>query len=122
MIIEVMCRIADGPLRPAELEINQSTAPLVSWSVHTDGASEADDLRGTDLAIELHFPDDIVWTGEVYPVAGVEPDNQVPGQPAGQAPARKMQLRGTGPLREDSMVLHADVVAKRLDAMVARQT
>jgi hypothetical protein len=31
MIIEVMCRIADGPLRPGELEITQAAAPLVNW-------------------------------------------------------------------------------------------
>ena len=40
MMIEVMCRIADGPLRPGELEIAQEAEPLVSWSVITRELSE----------------------------------------------------------------------------------
>ncbi|MGH3672671.1 MAG: hypothetical protein ACRDSH_18900 [Pseudonocardiaceae bacterium] len=61
-----------------------------------------------ELAVELHFSDSTIWTGEAYPVAESEP----PGQP----PAT-VRLRGTGPLREDSFPLHADVVMRRLGAM-----
>ncbi|MDQ2881769.1 MAG: hypothetical protein M3Y48_11240 [Actinomycetota bacterium] len=102
MIIEVMCRIADGPLRPGELEITQRAGPLVSWSVSTRDGSEAWDPQGKDLAVELRFPDNTVWTGEAYPVEG-------------------MQLRGSGALSEDSFPVHADVVVKRIDAMLANR-
>ncbi|MGH3990435.1 MAG: hypothetical protein ACRDTZ_24420, partial [Pseudonocardiaceae bacterium] len=77
MIIEVMCRIADGPLRPGELEVTQTAVPLLSWSVNTRDVAEAWDLRGKDLAVELHFPDNTVWTGEAYSVADIEPEHQV---------------------------------------------
>ncbi len=119
MIIEVMCRIADGPLRPGELEVTQAAAPLVSWSVNTRDASEAQDLQGNDLAIELHFPDNTVWTGEAYPVAGIEPVHQVPGQPLGHEFPLKLQLRGIGALSENSIPMHADVVVQRIEAMLA---
>ena len=115
MVIEVMCRIAGGPLRPAELEIDQEAEPLVSWSVSTRDVSEERDWRGKDLAIEVHFPDNTVWTGEAYPVA----DHQVPGQ---QPESRlKVQLRGIGALSEDSIPVHSDAVAKRINAMLANR-
>lgn len=104
MIIEVMCRIADGPLWPGELEVTQAAAPLVSWSVNSRDVAEAWDLPDDTLAIELHFPDTTVWTGEVYPVADVQPD---------------VKLRGIGPLSENSIPVHADVVVKRIDTMLA---
>ncbi len=104
MIIEVMCRIADGPLRPGELEVTQAAAPLVSWSVNSRDGSEAWELPDDTLPIELHFPDNTVWTGEVYPVAYVEPN---------------VKLRGIGPLSEDSIPVHADVVIKRIETMLA---
>ncbi|MGH3692768.1 MAG: hypothetical protein ACRDRX_01980 [Pseudonocardiaceae bacterium] len=106
MIIEIMCRIADGPLRPGELEVTQVAVPLVSWSVNSRDGSEAWDLPGNDLAIELHFPDSTVWTGEVYPMEDIEPE--LPS---------KVHLRGTGPLSENSMPLHAEVVMQRIRAM-----
>lgn len=99
----MMCRIADGPLRPGELDVSQAVVPLVSWSVSThDGAEEG------ELHVELHFPDSTIWTGEAYPVAASEQ--------AAQPPAT-VRLRGTGPLRENSIPLHADVVMKRLQAL-----
>ena len=52
-MIEVMCRIADGPLGPGELEIAQEADPLVSWSVITRELSEEGDWQGKDLAVEL---------------------------------------------------------------------
>ncbi|MDQ3764347.1 MAG: hypothetical protein M3460_23075 [Actinomycetota bacterium] len=118
MIIKVTCRIAGGPGRPGELEVAQAAAPLVSWSVNTRDASEAWELLGSDLAIELRFPDNTVWTGEAY-LADAEPDHQVPGQPCEQEFPLKVQLRGTGPLRENSIPLHADVVNQRIRAMSA---
>lgn len=119
MIIEVMCRIADGPLRPGKLEVTQAAAPLVSWSVDTRDRSEARDLQGNDLAIELHFPDNTVWTGEVYPVADIEPDHQALEQPPQHEFPLKVQLRGIGALSENSIPVHADVVVRRIDAMLA---
>ncbi|MDQ2791255.1 MAG: hypothetical protein M3Y73_16660 [Actinomycetota bacterium] len=118
MIISVMCRIADGPLGPGELEVTQAAAPLVSWSVSTRDGSEAWDLQGKDLAVELRFPDNTVWTGEAYPVASIESDRQVPGQPLEQEFPLKVQLRGIGALSENSIPVHADVVVKRIDAML----
>ncbi|PZS23496.1 MAG: hypothetical protein DLM60_02575 [Pseudonocardiales bacterium] len=113
-----MCRIADGPLGPGELEVTQAAAPLVSWSVSTRDGSEAWDLQGKDLAVELRFPDNTVWTGEAYPVASIESDRQVPGQPLEQEFPLKVQLRGIGALSENSIPVHADVVVKRIDAML----
>ncbi|MGH3427942.1 MAG: hypothetical protein ACRDRI_02915 [Pseudonocardiaceae bacterium] len=121
MIIDVLCRIADGPLRPGELEVTQAAAPLVSWSVSTRDGSETWDLQGKDLAVELHFLDNTVWTGEAYPVAGVEPDHQAPGQPPEHEFPLKVQLRGIGALSENSIPVHADVVVKRIDAMLANR-
>lgn len=121
MIIEVMCRIADGPLRPGELKITQAAAPLVSWSVNTRDVSEASDLQGKDLAIELHFPDNTVWTGEAYPVVDVEPDHQGSGQPPEHEFPLKVQLRGIGALSENSIPVHADVVVQRIQAIGARE-
>ncbi|MGH3873954.1 MAG: hypothetical protein ACRDSR_21025 [Pseudonocardiaceae bacterium] len=109
MIIEVMCRIADGPLGPGELEVTQAGVPLVSWSVNAHDVSQARDLRGQDLAVELHLSDDTVWTGEAYS-ADLEPE----------APLR-MQLRGIGPLSENSVPVHADVVVQRIDALLAER-
>jgi len=111
MMIEVMCRIADGPLRPGELEIAQEADPLVNWSVSTRDLSEERDWQGKDLAIEIHFPDNTVWTGEAYPVA----EHEVPGQPPESR--LKVQLRG---LSEDSIPVHCDAVAKRINAMLAK--
>ncbi|MFN2495358.1 MAG: hypothetical protein ABR608_05560 [Pseudonocardiaceae bacterium] len=118
MIIDVMCRIADGPLRSGELEITQAAVPLVSWSVNTRDVSEAGDLQGRDLAIELHFPDTTVWTGEAYPVADVGPDHQAPVPSEHKSPWT-VQLRGIGALSENSIPMHADVVIQRIQAMVA---
>lgn len=117
MIIEVMCRIADGPLRPGELEITQSAVPLVSWSVSTRDVSEAGDLQGRDLVIELHFPDTTVWTGEAYLVADVESDHQASGS-AEHTSSGTVQLRGIGALSENSIPVHSDVVMQRMQAMV----
>jgi hypothetical protein len=108
MIINVMCRIADGPFKPSELEVTQSAVPLVSWSVHSREGSGAWDVHGDNLAVEIHFPDSTVWTGEAYPMADAEPGHDSPS---------KVQLRGTGPLRENSIPLHADVVMQRITAM-----
>ncbi|HXT43347.1 MAG TPA: hypothetical protein VN748_04410 [Pseudonocardiaceae bacterium] len=111
--IEVMCRIADGALRPGELVVTQRVAPLVSWCVSTRVSSPAGALG--DVTVELHLPDDTVWTGEVYPVVDGELDREEPGEsPEHQFPF-KAQLRGTGPLRENSIPIHADVVVKRLE-------
>ena len=118
MNIEVMCRIADGPLRPGELEVTQPVAPLVSWSVNTRDRSQVADQMGSNVPIELHLPDSTVWTGEAYPVADVEPDDEVSGEPSEQQFPLKVQLRGTGPLRENSIPLHADVVVQHLDALL----
>ena len=117
MIIEVMCRIADGPLRPGELEITQAVGPLVSWSVDTRDFSEAGDRQGRDLAVELHFPDPTVWTGEAYPVADVESDHPAPGPSEHKSPGR-VQLRGIGALSENLIPVHSDVVMQRVQAMV----
>ena len=111
MTIEVMCRIADGPLTPAELKVSQSAVPLVAWSVDIPNVSQARDLQGKDLTIELHFPDNTVWTGEAYSVADIGPHHQASGQP--------LQLRGIGPLSENSIPVHSDVVIKRINAMSA---
>ncbi|MGH3837195.1 MAG: hypothetical protein ACRDSF_16070 [Pseudonocardiaceae bacterium] len=121
MIIEVMCRVADGPLRPGELEVTQTAVPLVSWSVNTRDVSEAWDLQGKDLAVELHFSDNTVWTGEAYSVADIEPDHQVPGQPPEHEFPLKVQLRGIGALSENSIPVHADVVVQRIDALLAKR-
>lgn len=120
MIIEMMWRIADGPLRPGELEITQAVGPLVSWSVNTRDISEAGDLHGRDLAIELHFPDTTVWTGEAYPVADVESDHQAPGPAERESPGT-VQLRGIGALSENSIPVHSDVAMQRIQAMVDKQ-
>jgi hypothetical protein len=121
MIIEVLCRIADGPLKPGELEVTQAVAPLVSWSVSPRDGSEAWELQGKDLAVELRFPDNTVWTGEAYPVASIESDRQVPGQPLEQESPLKVQLRGIGALSENSIPVHGDVVVKRIDEMLANR-
>lgn len=115
MIIEVMCRIADGPLRPGELEVTQVVGPLVSWSIDTRDVSQAWDMQGNDLAIELHLPGDTVWAGEAY-LADVGSD-QVSQQPVEHEFPVKVRLRGTGVLRENSMPLHSDVLIKRINAM-----
>lgn len=112
MIIELLYSIADGPLRPGELEIARAAAPLVSWSVNTGDVSERWDLEGNDLAIELHFPDNTVWTGEAYPVAEQPPEHKFPS---------KVRLRGIGALSENSVPVHAEVVEKRIEAMLAAQ-
>ena len=114
MEIEVMCRIAGGPLRPGELVVTQPVAPLVSWGVSTRVSSKAGDQLG-DVAVELHLPDETVWTGEAYAVVDDESDREEPGQPSEQQFPVKVQLRGTGPLREHSVAMHADVVVKRLE-------
>lgn len=113
MNIEVMCRIADGPLRPGELEVTQPVAPLVSWSVSTRDTSQLSD----QVAVELHFPDSTVWTGEAYPVTDIDPGDDVSGEPSDHQFPLKVQLRGIGPLRENTVPLHADVVVKRLETM-----
>lgn len=117
MIVEVMYRIAGGPLRPGELEITQVVGPLVSWSVITRDVSETADLHGRDLAVELHFPDTTVWTGEAYPVADAEPGHQSPAPSVHQSP-ETVQLRGVGALSENAIPVHSDVVMQRLQAMV----
>jgi hypothetical protein len=117
MNIKVMCRIADGPLRPGELEVTQPVAPLVSWSVSTRDTSQSSDQLDANVAVELHFPDSTVWTGEAYPVPDIDPHDEVPGEPAEQQFPLKVQLRGIGPLRENSVPMHADVVVKRLETM-----
>lgn len=110
MIVKVMCRIADGQLRPGELEVTQRIAPLVNWSVNTSDVSQEWGPQTTNLAVELHLPDNTVWTGEAYPVADVE--HEFPSE---------VLLRGTGALSENSIPLHADVVAKRIGAMSAER-
>ena len=107
MIVNVMCRIADGQLRPGELEITQPVAPLVSWSLSTHDGAEEWDPQASDLTVELHFPDKTVWTGEAYPVTDVEHDIPL-----------NVRLRGTGVLKENSIPLHADVVVKRINALL----
>lgn len=114
MSVEVMCRIDDGPLRPGELEIAQQIAPLVSWSVTTRDKSRSNEL-GSDVAVELHLPDSTVWTGDAY-LAGIETDDE----PSDDEFPVKVQLRGSGPLRENTVPLHADVVVARLDAMLVK--
>ena len=119
MIVEVMCRIADGPLRPGELEVTQAAAPLVSWSLDTHDVSQARNLQGDDVAIELHLPGDAVWSGEAY-LAEVGSDHQVPQQlPEHEFPV-KVRLHGIGVLREDSIPLHADVLVKRIEAILGK--
>lgn len=118
MILEVMCRIGDGPLRPGELEVIQTAGPLVTWSVDTRDVSEARDRQGSDLAIELHLPGDTVWAGEVY-LADVGPDHQVPQQPLEEFPV-KVRLHGTGVLRENSVPVHADVLVQRINAILGK--
>jgi hypothetical protein len=113
MIVEVMCRIADGPLRPGELEVTQTAGPLVIWSIDTRDVSEARDLQGSDMAIELHLPGDTVWTGEAY-LADVGADHQAPQQLREREFPLRVRLRGTGVLREDSIAIHADVLVQRL--------
>ncbi len=110
MIVKVMCRVADGELRPGELEVTQPVAPLVSWCVLTHDDSAAWGPQGSDVAVELHLPDDTVWTGEAYLVTDVEYESPL-----------TVILRGTGPLRENSIPLHSDVVAKRLDPMLVER-
>lgn len=114
MNTKVMCRIADGPLRPGELVVTQPIAPLVSWCISTRASSQPGDQLG-DVTIELHLPDDTVWTGEAYAVADGDPDREEPGQPSEHEFPLRVQLRGTGPLRENSIAMHADVVVKRLE-------
>jgi hypothetical protein len=114
MNTEVMCRVADGPLRPGELVIIQRIAPLVSWCVNTRVTGQGSDQLG-DVNIELRLPDDTVWTGEAYAVVDDEADREEPGQPSEHEFPLKVQLRGTGPLRENSIPLHADVVASRIE-------
>ncbi len=121
MIIEGMCRVADGPLWPGEREVTQAAVPLVSWSVDAREVPEGWELLGDDLPIELHFPDSTVWTGEAYPVADVGPGHQVPGQPPEQEFPLKVQLRGIGPLSENSVPVHADVVVARIQAMLGER-
>ncbi|MDQ4020613.1 MAG: hypothetical protein M3257_03045 [Actinomycetota bacterium] len=118
MILEVMCRIGDGPLRPGELEVTQTAGPLVTWSVDTRDVSEAWDRQGSDLAIELHLPGDTVWAGEVY-LADVGLDHQVPQQPLEEFPV-KVRLHGTGVLRENSIAVHADVLVQRINAILGK--
>ena len=117
MIVEVMCRIADGPLRPGELKVTQAAGPLVSWSVDTRHVSQARDLQGNDLAIELHLPGDTVWSGEAY-LADVGSDDQVSQQPLDHEFPLTVRLHGTGVLREDSIPVHADVLVKRIEAIL----
>lgn len=105
MIIEVTCRIADGAPRPGALEVTQVVAPLVNWSVTTHDGSEEWGRQGDDVTVELRLPDNTVWTGDAYAKANDEPGNS------------EVYLRGTGPLKENSVPIHADVVLKRLDAM-----
>lgn len=114
MDIEVMCRIAGGALRPGELVVTQPVAPLVSWRISTRVSSQAAEQLG-DVTVELHLPDETVWTGEAYAVVDGESDREEPGQPPEQQFPVKVQLRGTGPLREHSVAIHADVVVKRLE-------
>jgi hypothetical protein len=114
MNTDVMCRVADGPLRPGELVIIQRIAPLVSWCVNTRVTSRGSDQLG-DVAIELRLPDDTVWTGEAYAVVDDEADCEEPSQPSEHEFPVKVQLRGIGPLREHSVPLHADVVASRIE-------
>jgi hypothetical protein len=120
MIVEVMCRIADGPLRPGELEVTQTAGPLLTWSVVTRDVSEALDLQGNDLAIELHLPGDTVWSGEAY-LADVGSDPQVPQQPLEREFPLKVRLHGTGVLREDSVAVHADVMVKRIHSILGTE-
>jgi hypothetical protein len=117
MIVEVMCRIADGPLRPGELEVTQAAGPLVSWSVDTRDVAEAWDLQGNDLAVELHLPGDTVWAGEAY-LADVGSEDQVSQQLLENEFPLKVRLHGTGVLREDSIPVHADVLIKRLEGIL----
>lgn len=116
MIIEVMYRIADGPLRPGELEVTQAVGPLVSWSVNARDVSDAGHLQGRDLVVELHFPNTTVWTGEAYAVVDVASD-QTTGPSGDESPAT-VQLRGIGALNENSVPVHSDVVMRRVQAMV----
>ncbi|HZA15648.1 MAG TPA: hypothetical protein VE645_01915 [Pseudonocardiaceae bacterium] len=119
MILEVMCRIGDGPLRPGELEVTQTAGgPLVTWSVDTRDVLEARDRQGSDLAIELHLPGDTVWAGEVY-LADVGLDHQVPQQPLEEFPV-KVRLHGTGVLRENSIAVHADALVQRINAILGK--
>jgi hypothetical protein len=117
MSIGVMCRIDDGPLRPGELEIAQQIVPLVSWSVTTRDRSRSDEL-GSDVAIELHLPDSTVWTGEAY-LADIEAEDKRSDDEFDEFPLT-VQLRGSGPLRENTIPLHADVVVARIDAMLVK--
>jgi len=112
--IEVMCRVADGALRPGELLVTQRVAPLVSWCLSTRVSSQASDQLG-DVNVELQLPDGTVWTGEAYAVVDGEPDREEPAEPPEHQFPFKAQLRGTGPLRENSIPIHADVVVKRLE-------
>lgn len=121
MIIEVMCCIAGGPLRPGKLEVTQVVGPLVSWSLDTRDRSEARDLQGNDLAVELHFPDNTVWTGEGFSVADIEPDHQVSGQPPEHEFPLRVKLLGIGALSENSIPVHSDVLVKRIEAMLAER-
>jgi len=110
MIVNVMCRVADGQLRPGELEVSQPVAPLVSWSLNTRDDSAEWGSQADDFIVELHLPDETVWTGEAYLVTDADHDSSLP-----------VLLRGTGPLRENSIPLHSDVVAKRLDPMLVER-
>ncbi|MDQ3827504.1 MAG: hypothetical protein M3325_17985 [Actinomycetota bacterium] len=72
------------------------------------------------MTVELHLPDSTVWIGEAY-VADIEPADEGSGpQSEGEFPV-KVELRGCGPLRENTVPLHADVVVARIDAMLVKQ-
>ncbi|MGH3768557.1 MAG: hypothetical protein ACRDS0_24165 [Pseudonocardiaceae bacterium] len=111
MIVKVMCRIDDGQLRPGELEITQPVAPLVSWSVNTSDLPEEQRPQAIDLSVEVHLPGDTVWTGDAYQVTDIEHESPW-----------TMLLRGTGPLRENSRTLHADVVVQRMERAMLAET
>jgi hypothetical protein len=89
MIVNVMCRIADGQLRPGELEVSQPVAPLVSWSINTREDAAEWGPQASDVAVELHLPDETVWTGEAYLVTEADHESSLP-----------VLLRGIGPLRD----------------------
>lgn len=118
MIVDVMCRIAGGPPRTAQLAIEQTEIGLVSWSVTAREIPLSWQPEGDELPIELHLPDGTVWIGEAYPVGVVEPEQPEAEQPA-EPLTKAIQLRGTGPLRENSIPVHADVVIQRVKALVS---
>jgi hypothetical protein len=117
MIVDVMCHIAGGPPRPAQLTIEHTEIGLVSWSVTARDIPQSWQPEGDELPIELHLPDETVWIGEAYPVGVVELEQPEAEQPA-EPLTKVVQLRGTGPLRENSIPVHADVVIQRVEALV----